>query len=153
MNDEQEIRNLVETWMTATKAGDSGTVLGLMTEDVVFLVPGRAPFGKPAFAEASKAQSEASMAFDGQSEILEIKVLGDWAYTLTRLRVTATRPGQPPMTRSGHTLTILRKDAGKWKIARDANLLASESPSEGGGAAPRLACPECGHEWSTGWAR
>jgi ketosteroid isomerase-like protein len=28
------------------------------------------------------------------------------------------------MVRAGHTLTILRKEAGKWKIARDANLLA-----------------------------
>ena len=116
MNDEDEIRKLVDTWLTATKAGDSETVLGLMTEDAVFLVPGQEPFGKPAFAEASKAQSEASVEFDGKSEILEIKVLGDWAYTLTRLRVTATRRGTPPMVRSGHTLTILRKDAGIGKL-------------------------------------
>lgn len=132
MNDEDEIRKLVDTWLTATKAGDSETVLGLMTEDAVFLVPGQEPFGKPAFAEASKAQSEASVEFDGKSEILEIKVLEDWAYTLTRLRVTATRRGTPPMVRSGHTLTILRKDAGKWKIARDANLLVPDNTSAGG---------------------
>jgi uncharacterized protein (TIGR02246 family) len=34
--DEQEIRKLVETWMSATKAGDVETVLGLMTDDVSF---------------------------------------------------------------------------------------------------------------------
>jgi uncharacterized protein (TIGR02246 family) len=132
VNDEKEIRNLVDTWMTATKAGDSKTVLGLMTDDVVFLVSGQEPFGKSAFAEASEAQSGASVEFDGKSEILEVKVLGDWAYTLTKLRVTATQLGKEPMIRSGHTLTILRKDVGKWKIARDANLLVPAGASEGG---------------------
>ncbi len=118
--------------MTATKAGDSETVLGLMTDDVVFLVSGQEPFGKSAFAEASEAQSNASLEFDGESEILEIKVLGHWAYTLTKLRVAATQLGKEPVVRSGHTLTILRKDAGKWKIARDANLLVPVSASENG---------------------
>lgn len=132
MDDEREIRNLVDTWMTATKAGDAKTVLGLMTDDVVFLVSGQAPFGKSAFAEASEAQSGAPVTFDGKSEILEIKVLGDWAYTLTKLRVSATQAGKKPMVRSGHTLTILRKDAGKWRIARDANLLVPVNASEGG---------------------
>jgi hypothetical protein len=28
------------------------------------------------------------------------------------------------MTRSGYTLTILRKDSGQWSLHRDANLLA-----------------------------
>jgi ketosteroid isomerase-like protein len=46
MNDEDQIRALVQTWQSATKAGDIDTVLGLMTEDVVFLVPGRDPMRK-----------------------------------------------------------------------------------------------------------
>ena len=133
MNDEKEIRNLVDTWMAATKAGDSETVLGLMTDDAVFLVSGQEPFGKAAFAEASEAQSDAPVEFDGKSEILEVKVLGDWAYTLTKLRVTATELGKEPVVRAGYTLTVLRRDAGKWKIARDANLLAPVSASGGGG--------------------
>ena len=79
--DEQEIRKLVETWMTATKAGDVATVLGLMTDDVVFLVPGRPPMGKAEFAAAARAQSKDAPAFqlDGRSEIQEVRVLGDWA--------------------------------------------------------------------------
>jgi uncharacterized protein (TIGR02246 family) len=123
-DDEKEIRQLVATWMSATKAGDSATVLGLMTDDAVFLVPGRAPFGKSAFAEAARAQSNSSMQFDGESEILEVKVLGEWAYMLTKLTVTATQPGgSHPVVRAGHTLTILHKQNGKWRLARDANLL------------------------------
>ena len=132
MNDEREIRNLVDTWMTATKAGDTKTVLGLMTDDVVFLVAGQEPFGKSAFAEASKAQSAVPIEFDGESQILEVKVLGDWAYALTRLRVTATQLGKKSVARSGHTLTVLRKDAGKWRIARDANLLVPVSAPDSG---------------------
>jgi uncharacterized protein (TIGR02246 family) len=31
--DERAIRELVQTWMTATKAGDIQTVLSLMTDD------------------------------------------------------------------------------------------------------------------------
>jgi len=37
-NDEQEIRQLVSTWMAATKAGDVEKALSLMADDVVFLV-------------------------------------------------------------------------------------------------------------------
>jgi uncharacterized protein (TIGR02246 family) len=48
-NDEQQIRDLVATWMSATKAGDISTVSGLMTDDVVF-VTGQPPFGKEKFA-------------------------------------------------------------------------------------------------------
>ena len=41
--DEQQIRELVATWMSATKAGDLATVLSLMTDDVVFLVRDSSP--------------------------------------------------------------------------------------------------------------
>lgn len=133
MSDEKEIRDLVHTWMAATKAGDAATVLGLMTDDVVFLVPGQEPFGKPAFEKAAEIQAGSPVEFDGHSEILEVKVLGDWAYTLTKLKVVATMPGKErPVVRAGHTLTILRRDSGTWKVARDANLLASADESGGG---------------------
>ena len=123
--DEKAIRELVATWMAATRAGDSATVLDLMTDDAVFLVPGQPPFGKSAFAEAAKAQAAASVEFDGESEIQEIRILGDWAFMISRLRVTSTQPGNDqPVVRAGYTLTILRKEAGKWRLARDANLLA-----------------------------
>ena len=50
-NDEQAIRQLVATWLSASKAGDSEKVLSLMADDVVFLVPGQPPMrGKSAFA-------------------------------------------------------------------------------------------------------
>jgi ketosteroid isomerase-like protein len=42
-SDEQAIRSLVALWHSATAAGDVGTVLGLMAEDVVFLVAAQSP--------------------------------------------------------------------------------------------------------------
>jgi len=131
--DEREIRQVVATWMTATKAGDIETVLTLMADDVVFLIAGQPPMiGKAAFAAAARAQSgQAAPRFDGTSDIQEIKVLGDWAFIWTKLRVVVTPPGgAPPMTRAGHTLSIFNKQNRRWVLARDANMLAPVDPGE-----------------------
>jgi uncharacterized protein (TIGR02246 family) len=45
-DDERAIHTLVDAWMTATKTGDLTTVLSLMTDDVIFMVPGQQPSGK-----------------------------------------------------------------------------------------------------------
>jgi uncharacterized protein (TIGR02246 family) len=125
-DDERAIRDLVQTWLAATKAGDSATVLSLMADDMVFMVPGQKPFGKEAFAAASKSMQ--GVAFEGTSDVLEVKVLGDWAYMRTHLEVTMTPPGGQPVRRSGSTLSILRKEPhGRWVMIRDANMLAKEA--------------------------
>jgi uncharacterized protein (TIGR02246 family) len=123
--DEQEIRQLVATWMDATRAGDIDTVLGLMTDDAVFLVAGRPPMGKAEFAAAGRAQAgPGGPRIDGRSEIQEVQVAGDWAFLWSRLAVTMTPPdGGPALERAGHTLTVLRREQGRWRLARDANLL------------------------------
>ena len=130
-SDEQEIRQLVQTWMAATKSGDIETVLSLIAADVVFLAPGRPPMiGKESFAVAARGQaSQGGSRFDGTSEIQEIRILGEWAFMWTRLTVVATPPAGDAMTRAGHTLSILRKENGRWVLARDANMLA---PAAGG---------------------
>ena len=121
-DDERAIRELVATWMSASKAGDTETVLSLIADDAVFTVVGQEPFGKDAFRTASQGQKD--LRIDGTSDIREIQVLGDWAYLRNYLTVTVTPPGGAPIRRAGWTLTILRKtDAGKWVLARDANLM------------------------------
>ena len=121
-DDERAIRDLVATWMAASRAGDVATVLGLMAEDVIFMVPGREPFGKAAFA--ADAQAMKNVRFDGTCDIREIEVLGDWAYLRNYLAVTVTPPGGEPIRRAGYTLSILRKEpGGKWVLTRDANLV------------------------------
>lgn len=130
-SNEDQIRALVATWMKASQAGDVDTVLGLVTDDVVFLMPGRPPMHKAEFAEGMKAQASSSApSFEGHSEIKEITVAGDWAFMWSKLAVTIKpKDGSTPMARDGHTLTVLKKQAGKWLLARDANMLAPAKPA------------------------
>jgi uncharacterized protein (TIGR02246 family) len=127
--DEEQIRELASTWIAATKAGDVDTVLSLMSEDVVFLMPGQPVMRKTQFAAAARAQAgKHAPQFDGTSDIQEITVLGDWAFMWTKLTVVATPSGGgPTIVRAGHTLSVLRKQNGKWVLARDANMLAPVS--------------------------
>ena len=53
-SDELAIRRLIETWMHCTKTGETSAVLSLITDDVVFMVPGQEPFGKSEFAARSR---------------------------------------------------------------------------------------------------
>jgi ketosteroid isomerase-like protein len=112
-DDEHAIRSLVERWIAASKAADLNTILSLIADDAVFMVPGQEPFGK-------------DLAIEGENEIQEIKVLGDWAYLRNRLSLTITSKNGKPVQRSGYTLTILRKEpSGNWLLVRDANLMTN----------------------------
>ncbi len=122
-DDEQAIRKLVSTWMKASAAGDVDTVLSLMADDVIFMVPGREPFGKEQFRAASEGMKNVRM--EGTSDTREIKVLGDWAYIRNYIEITVMPPDGAPMQRRGYALSILRRQSdGKWALWRDANLVA-----------------------------
>lgn len=123
-DDEKTIRQVIETWMSASRCGDIATVLGLMTDDAVFMVAGREPFGKEAFAAA--AESMRDMKMEGTSEIVELQVLNGWAFVRTRIDITAIHPGGERVHRSGYSLALMRKETdGQWRLARDANLLTT----------------------------
>jgi uncharacterized protein (TIGR02246 family) len=120
--DEQAIREVVDSWMEATKAGDVATVLDLMTDDVMFLTPGREPFGKDEFR--AQAQGLSGVTIDGRSDIREVEVVGDRAWIRNRIEMSMTPRGGETRRRSGYTLTILKKgDDGRWRLFRDANLV------------------------------
>lgn len=120
--DERAIRNLIDTWMSATQKGDVETVLDLIADDVIFMVAGQKPFGKEAFAAAARGMTK--VRFEGRSDIEELKVLGNWAYLRNYIEMTITPEQGAPVHRAGYTLTILRKqEDGRWVLARDANLV------------------------------
>ena len=123
--DEQAIRDVVNTWHTATAAGDIEKVLDLMTEDVVFLVRGQPPMkGRSSFEKALRTLL-ASNRIESRSDIHEIEVSGTLAYCWSMLTVQVwPKAGGKPVSRSGSALSILRKQAnGAWAVVRDANLL------------------------------
>ena len=120
--DERAIRELVDTWMKASRAGDIETVLSLMSDDVIFMVPGREPFGKQSFAANSRSMDGVKL--EGSADIRELKILGDWAWLRNFIEITITPPGGETIRRSGFTLTVLSKEPdGRWLLVRDANLV------------------------------
>lgn len=123
MTDEDAIREMVETWMSASRAGDLSTILELMADDVLFMTASRQPFGRDQFRRDFEAMKDAKL--DGTASIEEIQVAGDWAWIRNRIDLTITLAGNPPVQRSGNALTILRKgEDGRWKLFRDANLVS-----------------------------
>lgn len=121
--DERAIRELVDKWMDASRAGDTAAVLQLMADDVLFSVPGREPFGKEAFRQTSEAMRDFKV--NGSAEVREIEILGETAWIRNHIDLNVTPPSGEPMHRSGYTLTILKKGAdGRWRLFRDANLVS-----------------------------
>jgi uncharacterized protein (TIGR02246 family) len=107
---------------------DLASMLALVTDDAVFLVPGQPPVrGKKQFAELFEA-ARGRFRIELESEFDEISLHEDWAYVTSRLAVAMTpKTGGTAVHRAGHTLTILRKSRdGRWAVARDANLLAPD---------------------------
>jgi uncharacterized protein (TIGR02246 family) len=124
-SDEQAIRELVQTWLDASQRGDYASVLSLMADDAVFMVPGQEPFGKDGWSERMK-----DVRVEGKSDIKEIKVLGEWAWLRQHLRIVVTESNKRSVL-SGYALAILRKKPdGKWVLARDANLVTPEKEAQ-----------------------
>jgi uncharacterized protein (TIGR02246 family) len=127
-NDEQAIRDLYATWRKATLNEDVPTLLGLIADDAVFYVPGQPPMrGKKDFRDVFDSV-RGKFSFESQTEFDEIVVHGDWAHVVARLAVIM-KPleGSPAQQLAGHTLTIFKKDNGRWLVYRDANMLAPET--------------------------
>ena len=123
--DARQIRRLVNSWIAASKAHDLRALMDMMTDDVVFMTPGRAPFGKAEFA--ADVERTKGVTIDARADLQEIEVFGPWAYIRNHVRVEITAPGQAPKRMSGYAMSVLRREAdGRWRIARDANLVAPE---------------------------
>ena len=120
--DEQKIRELIKAWNERTRIGDAKGVLQLMTDDVVFTVVGRPPFGKQEFE--SNMQKMKDMKVEAQAEVLEVAVRGDTAWARVQLRVSMTTADGKSNQREGYGMSIYtRQSDGGWRLARDANLL------------------------------
>ena len=123
--DERAIREVHSTWIDAVNAGDLVCLLSLMADDVVFLNPGQAPFGRDGFSPGfSTAHQKAWI--HCLSELEDVVVVGEVAYTLSRDSLSVTpRAGGEAMQLAGHRITVYRKQPdGRWVLARDAHTLS-----------------------------
>jgi len=123
--DEREIREVHSTWISAVNAGDLVRLLSLMADDVVFLNPGKAPFGREGFsANFSAAQQRVRVRCS--SELEEVVVIGEVAYTRSRDALSVgLRAGGEATQLAGHRITVYRKQPdGRWLLARDAHTLS-----------------------------
>jgi uncharacterized protein (TIGR02246 family) len=123
--DERAIRAVHSTWIGAVNAGDLVRLLGLMADDVVFLNPGQAPVGREGFSPGFSAAHQRAR-IHCVSELEEVVVVGEVAYTLSRDSLSVTpRAGGEAMQLAGHRLTVYRKQPdGRWLLARDAHTLS-----------------------------
>ncbi len=108
--------------------GDVAEIADLMTDDVVFLTPGRAPFGRQEFLDSFMAMKE-HVAMNCGGEYTEIVVDGSLAYATARLEITVTpKNGGNARQLSGNALSVFKRlPDGKWRLSRDANLLTPKS--------------------------
>jgi uncharacterized protein (TIGR02246 family) len=123
--DEREIREIHSTWIDAVNAGDLARLLTLMTDDVVFLNPGQAPFGRDGFSANFSAAHE-QIWIRCSSELEEVVVVGEVAYTRSQDALSVTpRTGGEATQLAGHRITVYRKQPdGRWLLARDAHTLS-----------------------------
>src|SRR6202035_6091747 len=103
-DDERQIRKLIDAWIAASNARDLPALMGMMTDDVVFMTPGRAPFGEAEFA--ADVERTKGIAIDARAEVQEIEVFGPRAYVRNHIRVELTSPGQAPKRMSGYAMSI-----------------------------------------------
>ncbi|MBT9595951.1 MAG: SgcJ/EcaC family oxidoreductase [Vitreoscilla sp.] len=124
-SDERAIREVHTTWIDAVNAGDLACLLNLMADDVVFLNPGRAPFGREGFPAGFLAAHQ-QFQIRCISEPDEVVVAGDMAYTRCRDSLTLTpHAGGASTELAGHRITIYRQQPdGRWLLARDAHTLS-----------------------------
>jgi uncharacterized protein (TIGR02246 family) len=124
--DEKAIRQLVADWMAASLANDIDKLGTMLAEDVIFFRAGQPPMkGRETFLKLAR-ENKNKMRVHGKAETQEVQVAGDVAYMWNRLSITITpHDGGAPITRTGETLSVLRKQpGGRWVLARDANLLS-----------------------------
>jgi uncharacterized protein (TIGR02246 family) len=95
-----------------------------MTDDVLFLNPGRVPFGRDGIAVGFSFAHQQSR-IRCISELEEVVIVGEVAYTLCRDSLSVTpRAGGEATELAGNRITIYRKQPdGRWLLSRDANTL------------------------------
>ncbi len=127
-SEESAVRAVHSSWIEAVNAGDVSRLLTLMTDDVVFLNPGKGPLGREEFPHGFRTGHERAF-IHCVSEIEEVAIFDQIAYTRCQDSLSVRpRSGGETMKLAGHRITIYRKQPdGRWLLARDVHTLSPVS--------------------------
>ncbi|UCG33482.1 MAG: SgcJ/EcaC family oxidoreductase [Phycisphaerales bacterium] len=119
-DDVAALMRLREDWRNGWLAGDADALAALYADDPV-LMPQSQPevVGKEAIRSLYQSVFE-EYTVQGDGELLEVEVAGDWAFYRSTYRLKATpKAGGEPIEDTGKSLFIVRRQPdGSWKIAR-----------------------------------
>ena len=106
----------------AINSNDIDSLMGMMTDDVVFLAAHSPPMVGKAAVRAWAAAYYDTFKTHWDKDNKEFVVTGDWAFERYGYRSTDTpKAGGKPVIDTGWGLVIYHHDAdGKWRVARDA---------------------------------
>jgi len=126
VSDQREIHAVHSTWIDAVNTGDLARLLTLIADDVVFLNPGQAPFGRDGFSSNFMAAHQ-QVRICCTSELEEVVVVGEVAYTRSRDTLSVTpRAGGEATQLAGHRMTVYRRQRdGRWLLSRDVHTLSA----------------------------
>ena len=121
--DLRELKALIDRTNDAENRGDANAFAAGFADDVVIMPPGQPPLeGREACcAFVSGVLSWVLAKFDRvlTYSSAELQVMGDWAFERGSYAHTFTpRNGGPVEHERGSYLSLFRRDAGQWRIAR-----------------------------------
>jgi uncharacterized protein (TIGR02246 family) len=122
-DDRTAIENLNAAWLAAVRAKDVDALVGMVTDDVVFLPSGAPPIrGRAAVAAMYRSFFPQFASVEQTATVEEIDVSGDWAFQWGSETLTLKPAGGGPLIRfAGKGMTVLRRESGAWKFARGIN--------------------------------
>lgn len=117
---EQAIGKQLDAFEAAFDAGDGKALAELYTEDAVLLPPGAERIeGRAKIAEFWQGAMDAGLE-DPSLEAVEVVELGDYAYEVGALSITAQDADGQPAPVSGKYIVIWQRgDDGTWRLHRD----------------------------------
>jgi hypothetical protein len=123
MEETAQIRRFLEAWLRDARAVGIG---GLASRP-----DGASPAASCEFdlaaLQATLRRDDA--AADGRQDIQEILIVGDWAFLRTyRCHRSTTDDGAIMVERAGYRLSVLHREDGSWRLARDPERFLTLAP-------------------------